>query len=281
MRRTKILAATTLAVALVALTGCAADNGGDSTASQDDGPEFAVPAYLEERGSITYCATLDNPPRASVDESSDQVGFEVDLGEEIARLGGLDVTWLQLTFDGLISAVQADQCDAIVQELFIREERLEIIDMVPFSNTGQRIVVRDGEFADAQSLEDFSGVKLAVPNGTSIQTLALEANEALEAEGKDPIDLIVLTTTTDTFQQLDSGVVDAVGTTTTAAAYYSDLNPDFVQVGEPFGLIETGIGIKKGNDELTEFIQAAFDHIRESGQYDELIAKWNMQGSEL
>lgn len=281
MRRTTVLAATTLAAALVALTGCAADNGNDATTPETDSPEFAVPAYLEERGSITYCATLDNPPRASVDESSDQVGFEVDLGEEIARLGGLEVTWLQLTFDGLISAVQADQCDAIVQELFIREERLEIIDMVPFSNTGQRIVVRDGEFADAQSLEDFSGVKLAVPNGTSIQTLALEANEALEAEGKEPIDLIVLTTTTDTFQQLDSGVVDAVGTTTTAAAYYSDLNPDFVQVGEPFGLIETGIGIKKGNDELTEFIQAAFDHIRESGQYDELIAKWNMQGSEL
>ena len=281
MRRMTVLAATTLAAALVAMTGCAADNGGDVATQQDDGPEFAVPAYLEGRGSITYCATLDNPPRASVDESSDQVGFEVDLGEEIARLGGLDVTWLQLTFDGLISAVQADQCDAIVQELFIREERLEIIDMVPFSNTGQRIVVRDGEFSDAQSLEDFSGVKLAVPNGTSIQTLALEANEALEAEGKDPIDLIVLTTTTDTFQQLDSGVVDAVGTTTTAAAYYSDLNPDFVQVGEPFGLIETGIGIKKGNDELTEFIQAAFDHIRESGQYDALIAKWNMQGSEL
>lgn len=291
MRRKTALAATTLVVALVALTGCAADDGDVNVPTESeapaaetpaaDTPEFAVPASLAERGSITYCATLDNPPRASVDESSDQVGFEVDLGEEIARLGGLEVTWLQLTFDGLISAVQADQCDAIMQELFIREERLEILDMIPFSNSGHQIVVRAGEFEDVETLMDLSGAKAAVPNGTTQMMLTEAASEALEAEGQEGIEVVVLQTTTDSFQQLSSGVVDVVVTTTTAAAYYTGLRDDFVSVGPAFDLVEAGIGIKKGNDELTAFMTDAFNHIVETGLYDELIVEWNMQGSEL
>ena len=288
MRRTTVFSATTLVAGLLALTACSATGEGPATESPapaspaPKSSEFAVPAFLEERGTVIYCATLDNPPRASVDESGNQVGFEVELGEEIARLGGLEVVWLQLTFDGLISAVQADQCDVIMQELFIKAERLEIMDMIPFSNSGHQIVVlADGEFADAQTLADLSGAKAAVPNGTTQHILTQEASDALEAEGKAPIGVVVLQTTTDSFQQLSSGVVDAVVTTTTAAAYYKGIRDDFTVAGPAFDLIQAGIAVKKGNDELTAFIQEAFDHIYESGLYDELIVKWNMQGSAL
>jgi polar amino acid transport system substrate-binding protein len=276
---TSTLIAVVSASALL-LTGCSSDNP-----EVDETPatvEVQPPAALADSGKITYCATLDNPPRAYVDESSQEVGFEVDLGNEIASLMGLDPTWLQLPFDSLISTLQADQCQAIVQELFIKPERLEVIDMVPFSNSGQQIVVRKDSGLTGTTLKDYSGVKFAVPNGTTIHNLAIEANKELEAEGKKPIDLIVLQTTTDTFQQLNSGVVEALGTTTTAAAYYTGQNPDeFKMIGPAFGLIQTGIGIKKGNDDLTDAVQEAFDLLKSNGKYDELIEKWSMQGSEL
>lgn len=286
-RNLSIGAATVSALALLA--ACSSGSGtepGTGTESTDGAEAMDVavapPEALAAEGSITYCATLDNPPRGFVNEDAEEAGFEVDLGTEMAALMGLEVTWLQLTFDGLISALQADQCDAIVQELFIKPERLEIIDMIPFSNSGQQLVVHADSDLELETLEDGAGLKVGVPNGTTVQTLATEANAELEAAGKDKIDLLTLPTTTDTFHQLSSGLLDAVGTTTTAAAYYAALSPDeFRLTGEPFGLIETGIGVKKGNTEVFNALDAAFQEIVDSGRYGELIEEWNLQGSEL
>jgi polar amino acid transport system substrate-binding protein len=231
---------------------------------------------------INYCATIDNPPRAYFDEKQQPIGFEVELGTEIASRMGLKVNWVQLKFPGLVPALQAQQCDAIMQELFIRAERLEIIDMVPFSRTGQQIVVRRTDNSLGAGLEDLSGKKVAVPNGTTIHNLAIEANKKLKDLGKPEINLVVLPTTTDTFQQLATSQVDAVGTTSTAGAYYVRLRPnDFKAKGDPFGLIGTGIGIRKGNTDLTNAVKRSLDSLVADGSYKKLIEKWNMQGMEL
>ena len=241
-----------------------------------------APAALASKGSINYCATIDNPPRAYFDEKQQPIGFEVELGAEMAARMGLKVNWVQLKFPGLIPALQAQQCDAVMQELFIRPERLEIIDMVPFSRTGQQIVVRRNDNTPGASLEDMGGKKVAVPNGTTIHNLAIEANKKLKESGKPEINLVVLPTTTDTFQQLATGQVDAVGTTSTAGAYYVRLRPnDFKPKGSPFGLIGTGIGIRKGNTDLTNAVKRSLDSIVADGTYKKLIEKWNMQGMEL
>ncbi|MBY0361456.1 MAG: ABC transporter substrate-binding protein [Phreatobacter sp.] len=243
---------------------------------------FQPPAALAAKGVITYCATIDNPPRAFYDNQQRPTGFEVELGTEIAARMGLRVNWVQLRFVGLIPALQAQQCDALMQELFIRPERLEIIDMIPFSRTGQRLVTTKASTLQATSLEALSGRKMAVPNGTTIHNLVNEANAKLKAEGKPEINLVVLPTTTETFQQLATGQIEVLGTTTTAASYYVGLRPnDFRPLGEPFGLIGTGIGLRKGNTELLNPMKQSFDSIVADGTYKRLIDKWAMQGSEL
>lgn len=274
------------ALTLGACTAPAGDAVTETTPAADEAPvavsQVVAPAYLAASGEIKYCATLDNPPRGSLDEGSRPVGFEVELGKEMAALMDLRVSWVQLNFDGIIAALQANQCDVIVQELFIREARLEIIDMVPFSNTGQRLVAASGAEITGESLADLGGVTIAVPNGTSIAGLVEEANEALSAAGSELIRVQVLPTTTDTFAALDAGTVDVVGTTTTAAAFYVGLNPEkFEFFGPAFGLIETGFGINKDNPDLTVAIQEAFDILVANGTYDRLIAEFSMQGSEL
>jgi polar amino acid transport system substrate-binding protein len=266
----------------VTAVGLAASAVWAATPAQAQTPRVPAPAALAAKGTINYCATIDNPPRAYFDEKQQPIGFEVELGAEIAARMGLKVNWIQLKFPGLVPALQAQQCDAIMQELFIRPERLEIIDMVPFSRTGQQIVVRRNDNSPGVGLEDLSGKKIAVPNGTTIHNLAIEANKKLKDSGKPEINLVVLPTTTDTFQQLATSQVDAVGTTSTAGAYYVRLRPnDFKAKGNPFGLIGTGIGIRKGNTDLTNAIKSAFDSTVADGTYKKLIEKWNMQGMEL
>ena len=98
---------------------------------------FQPPEDMVAKGKITYCATIDNPPRAFADAEGNFQGFEIDLGEEIADRLGLKVEWEQMKFDGLIPSVQGQVCDAIVQELFIKPTRVEVIDMVAFGYYAQ------------------------------------------------------------------------------------------------------------------------------------------------
>jgi len=243
---------------------------------------FSPPQSLADKGVITYCATIDNPPRAFFDEAGAPQGFEIDLGVEIADRLGLEVQWEQMAFDGIIPSLLAARCDAIVQELFIRESRLETIDMIPFAFSAQSLVVQAGSDLAISGPEDLSGLKVAVPNGTTIFNILTETNEALAADGKDPIDLVILETTTDTFHQLGAGQVDAVGTTNTAAAYYVGLSGDtFAFAGDTFGKILDGIGFAKESSVLQVAMGAALSSMMLDGTYDELLAKWNLQGAGL
>lgn len=245
-------------------------------------PMFQPPEDLAAKGKITFCATIDNPPRAFADKSGNFQGFEIDLGTEIGSRLGLKVEWEQMKFDGLIASVQGQICDAIVQELFIKPTRVEVIDMVAFGYSAQSIVVNSNNNESIDSPSDLSGLKVAVPNGTTIHNILMETNGSLSAKGSDPIDIVILETTTDSFGQLQAGQVDAVGTTNTAAAYYvSNSNEKFKIIGSSFGKILDGIGLNKSRPVVNTAIIAALNSIFVDGTYTKLLVKWNLEGASL
>jgi polar amino acid transport system substrate-binding protein len=243
---------------------------------------FQPPEDMVAKGKITYCATIDNPPRAFADAEGNFQGFEIDLGEEIADRLGLKVEWEQMKFDGLIPSVQGQVCDAIVQELFIKPTRVEVIDMVAFGYSAQSIVVNSNNNSSISGPEDLSGLKVAVPNGTSIHNILMETNDNLSSESKKEIDIVILETTTDSFGQLQAGQVDAVGTTNTAAAYYvGNSDGKFKFAGPSFGKILDGIGLNKDRPVLNTAIIAALNSILVDGTYSKLLSKWNLEGASL
>ena len=243
---------------------------------------FTPPEDLAAKGKITYCATIDNPPRAFADAEGNFQGFEIDLGVEIANRLGLEVEWEQMKFDGLIASVQGKVCDAIVQELFIKPTRVEVIDMVAFGYSAQSIVVNSNNNSSISGPMDLSGLKVAVPNGTTIHNILMETNESLSSAGKDKIDIVILETTTDSFGQLQAGQVDAVGTTNTAAAYYvGSSDGKFKFAGSSFGKILDGIGLNKDRPVLNTAIIAALNSMFVDGTYSKLLSKWNLEGASL
>ena len=245
-------------------------------------PMFQPPDDVAKKGAITYCATIDNPPRAFADASGNFQGFEIDLGVEIGNRLGLEVKWEQMKFSGLIASLSGQICDAIVQELFIKPTRVEVIDMIPFGYSAQSIVVNARNYASINGPADLSGLKVAVPNGTTIHNILIETNESLSSGGKTPIDIVILEATTDSFGQLQAGQVDAVGTTNTAAAYYvGKSNNKFKFAGSSFGKILDGIGLNKSRPVLNTAISAALNSIFVDGTYAKLLAKWNLEGATL
>ena len=242
-----------------------------------------VPERITEATKIVFCTEMAFPPWEMLDPTTQQpVGFDIDLAAAVAKQLGVTNEHKNISFDGLIPALQASQCDAIISGLYDKPERREVVDFVNYAMSGTAILLRNESSLTASTLDDLSGQKVAVGIGTTGESLLAEANERLEVAGKPPINVIVLQTSTEAFQQLMSGLVEAYISTTDQAGYYNKLTPNSVKLaGEQLNQIPTGIAIRKYDPELLKAVEAAFANIREDGTYQAILDDWSFQALAL
>jgi len=244
---------------------------------------LVVPERLQTSEKLTYCSGMDSPPLIAFDEAQKPKGLAVDLGLEIAsRLDGKKVEWRVLPFSGLLPALLAKQCDMIVDQLFDKPERREVIDIINYMYSSQSVVVPKGNPKNLRTLDDLSGRKIAVLNGSTIKTLLDAHNQKLSSAGKPPMKLVVYNSDTDAFQALRINQADAYGTTVETAGYYAALAPDLFEEGVPaFSRILTGLGIRKDDSQLSAAVQQVINDMRSDGSYVRLLAKWHVSSDTL
>lgn len=242
-----------------------------------------IPERLAKASKITYCGALDTPPIGFFDEAQKPKGLTVDLGAEIAkRLGDKKVDWRVVPFSGLIPALLAGQCDLLIDQLFDKPERRQVIDIVNYMYSSQAVVVPAGNKAGIHTLDDLTGKKVAVLNGSTIRTLLEAHNEELKKAGKAPMKLVAYNTDTDAFQALRLGQADAYGTTVETAAYYQGVAPGQFETGVPaFARILTGIGVRKDDSQLSAALLQILADMKADGSYAALMAKWHLEGDKL
>lgn len=246
-----------------------------------NGAEIEAPSAYAETGQITYCANFTNPPR-EFRINGKPAGADVDLALAMADKLGLEVDWLQVKFAGLITALQGGNCDMIVGELFIKPERKEVIQFVPFSTSGQQIVVRKGEAQGISSLEGLAGMKVAVPNGTTFQQRIQKYNKEARQQNEPVIDTLVVPSTREMFHTVLVGMADAAGATTTSAGYYLGKTHGRLELaGDSFGRIRDGFGIRKSEDALDAAMTKALNALRADGTYAKIFKKYNLEGAML
>jgi polar amino acid transport system substrate-binding protein len=241
-----------------------------------------TPPAIQTAGKLVFCSDLTSPPIDYVDTNSKPTGSDVAIGEAIAARLGLQAAWSNISFDGLIPALQANQCDAILSQLFDKPARREVINMVDYMNSSQSILVAAGNPKGIKSLADLSGDKVAVEDGTTIQSLLTTQNDTFKAAAKPPITIVVFPKDTDALQQLQIGQVDAYGTTLESASYYIVKAPNTFEVaGDPFNKILTGVGVGKDNAVLTDAIQKALDAMKSDGTTLKILTQFGLQGDAI
>ena len=95
-------------------------------------------------------------------------GFDVVMAQEIADALGLTLVIRAIEWDGLIPALLAGEIDLIVAGMSPTSERAQTVAFSdPYFQSEQVIVVRtDSNFADATSLDDFTGARVVAQLGT-------------------------------------------------------------------------------------------------------------------
>jgi polar amino acid transport system substrate-binding protein len=278
MDRSRIVStvAVGLGLALLAACGSLAESKSSGTPSSGSSSSAKIAGLLKD-GEISFCTDPTAPPMEFLDADQKYVGAEIELGEALAGSMGVKARWVNIAFNGIIPALQAKQCDAILTQLYIKPEREEVVDFVPYMYASNTVLVQEG--SDISGIDALCGKKAAAQTGTTAADYFKEAS-AKCSSGK--IDIRLFSKDTDALQQLKLGLVDAYGTTLESAGYVIKQQPGtFAMAGEPFGQIKCGIATRKDAKGVHDAIAKALTDLQADGTYDKILAEWNLTGDAL
>jgi polar amino acid transport system substrate-binding protein len=277
-RRAACVLAGFVLTAVVALAGC----GGPAAPSAPAPGSVTVPeGALVQAGQITYCSDISAPPLTFYDAAQTPVGAEIELGNALAAELGVRANWANTSFNGIIPALQARQCDAIMSQLYIKPEREVVVDFVPYMYASNTLVVASGNTA-INGVDDLCGTKAAGQTGTTVVGYLTDQSAKCTAAGRPAVDVRQFTKDSDALQQLRLGLVDCYGTTLETAAYVMTQQPGtFRLAGEPFNRIKVGIALRKGEQALHGALTEALAAVQKKGTYNAILAKWNLTGDDI
>ena len=241
--------------------------GGQDAAQNDQTPA--------EENTIVIGTAGCSPPMEWVDvKSNELVGFDIDGMNAICKEVGLKAEYKVIAFDGLIPALQSKEIDVIDCGLTITDERKESIAFSdPYFKSGDSLMYWDNQKIDTP--EDLSGKGAGVQANSSTHYALEEVSKKLESEGKAPIKLKMFKTMSDAIADLQIQGVDAVAIDYPMAVDYLTKNPNATfKLNSPFATCDFGMGLRQDDTELVEKINQGLSAIKESGEYDKLVAKY-------
>ena len=122
----------------------------------------ALPAgALGQSGTIRFCSDISSPPLEFYANGQQPTGSDVDLGNAIARELGVKPQWVNTAFSGIIPALQAGHCDAILSQLFDKPARRAVVNFVDYMNSSDAIMVRKGNPDHVTGLSGLCGLNVA------------------------------------------------------------------------------------------------------------------------
>lgn len=251
-----MLAVLVLGIALLT-AGC----GGN----QEPAGESHEQDQAAEKAKFTYAMSGLYKP-FNYKEGGKLVGFDVEIGAEIARRMGMEPNPVTNPWETIIQGLKAGKYDAIIGSMAITEERKEQVDFSrPYYRSGAQVFVSAGNDT-IKSAGDIKGKKIGVVKASTFRDVALEYTGEDKVIGYDS-DVVAL-------QDLTTGRIDAVITDQMVGFRAMKDGLEIKDVGEPLWVDEMAIPVKKGDTELLNKINAALEEMIQDGTYEEISNKW-------
>ena len=240
-------------------------------------PVAATAQALPDLGGRTVVVVTENayPPLQFINPiSGEQVSWEYDAMNEIAKRLKFKVTYQNTSWDAMIQAVSDGQYDIGMTGITIKDDRKEKVDFSdPYMRSEQFMLVRGDEdrFSDAASFAAFEDGLVGAQAGTTPFYTAVYS--VLDGDEANPR-IKLFETFGATVQALRAGDVDMVLTDGTAGKGYVDAaNGELKLVGGPLGTEDFGFIFEKGSD-LVAPVNAAIAAMKADGTIEALNKKW-------
>lgn len=243
-----LLAAVLLLAA--ALSGC-----GKSAADKGAG----------EADTLVVAMELAYPPFEMKDEQGNPTGISADFAKAFGEHIGREVKIENISWDGLIPALQTGKADMVISSMTITEKRKETVDFSdPYANAVLAILANKN--SGIESVDDLNqaGKKIAVKTGSTGYLYATE--HLTNAE------VIALADESACVTEVAQGKADGFLYDQLTIYRNWQANEETTKaVFIPFQDVESwGVAVQKGNTELLDQLNEFIASYREDGGFDDL-----------
>jgi polar amino acid transport system substrate-binding protein len=233
------------------------------------------PAAIAKAGKIVWCTDATYPPEEYLDEHNKFVGSDIDIATQASALMGVKAEFKNVTFDGIIAALLAKKCDAIISGMNDTAERRKQVDFVDYLAVGQSILVKKGNPKHITKLSDLSGHSVSVETGTTNLNFLKAESAKLQKAGKKSIDIKAFPKDTAAAAALKAGRVDAYFGDAPVAANYASEDRSLEVAGTPIAPFPIGIAIRK-HDPLRPALQKAIRNLYVNAKMKRIVSRWGM-----
>lgn len=223
---------------------------------------------------LTVATSPDFAPMEFCDVSKtgqDQyVGFDIMLANYIADELGMELEILPMSFDSCPTAVTSGKATLAISGFSWMEERAANYNLSDYyyagDNETEQVIVtlkdKEGQFTSA---EDFNGMKIGAQNASLQEQLCQE-----QLPGAEIVTVGDLSTA---LMQLKKGDFDFIAVAKGQADVFLANDPDVALSGFEFNVDPKYVGnlivLKKGDDEMTEKVNAILAKAEATGLYEQ------------
>jgi ABC-type amino acid transport substrate-binding protein len=199
-----------------------------------------------------------------LDEKGEAIGFDIDLGKEIAKGMEMEPEFKAIPWDNIFTSLEREEIDLVISSVSITDERKKLYAFsVPYLNAGQVILTAKTNTAITKPA-DLTGKKV----GAQQETTSLEQAQKYSTGAKaypDPDAAVA---------DLLKGTLEAVIVDLPAAKGYTVKNPTLKIASDPFTSEYYGVVMKKGDAAMQEHVNTVLRNLEQKGVLADLKAKW-------
>ena len=197
----------------LSLVGCS--GGGEKTKLEQ----------IKDNGKLVVGTSAEFPPfefHKVVDGKDSIKGFDIMLAEEFAKELGVKVEIKDMSFDGLIGALNADQVDIVLAGMSPTPEREKSVDFSELYYLSRNaVIVKDADIDKVKTEDDLKKLRVGVQAGSIQEEYVVNTNEAVSLINVKKYDGIKMANT-----EVGKDVTEGMA----AAIKKSDNNKDFIEL---------------------------------------------------
>jgi polar amino acid transport system substrate-binding protein len=237
---------------------------------------------VTSKGVLVMSTDAEYPPQSSLDESNEFVGFDIDVGREIAERLGVGIEFVTPSWDVITAGNWAGRWDISVGSMTPTAARREVLDFpaIYYYTPAALAVHQDSAVATPA---DASGKKIGVGVATTYENY-LKHDLVIDAEGAPPFDYLIDDASIQTYDtdllalddlRLGDGVrLDAALTALPTIMGAIDNGYPIKVVGDPVFLEPLSVAIDKGDPEFGAKLAEIVTAMGDDGTLAGLSMKW-------
>ena len=226
--------------------------------------------------TFTFCTDPTFPPMELASSSGAIGGFDVDMAAALAHTFGESSKPLKTAFPGLIPALNAKKCDAVISGIFVTPDRLKQAGAAGYMETHRVLVVKAGNPKHVTGPNaSMKGLSVVVQAGTKyeeyLNSVKSKLGFSLQSYPGD----------NDAVAQVIIGRADADLTQDTSFAFQAKAHPGKIAVAYTFPEKDTfGVYYRKG-DPIGAKVKAGLAKLKANGTLARLAGKYKIPSGDV